>query len=118
VIPLLAALAFTWGPFTLQPDTCGTINPLAPYYIIPTGSPTLVALPVVIPDGDTLTVTSSIPSNLATAIIFPDGETPIISLQPEVASYTNLTCPPAETVSVTDAQGLLSMSMIVDIVSQ
>jgi hypothetical protein len=115
---LLAAMAFAWPAFTLQPDTCGTVNQLAPYYIIPGNSLYDVPLPIVIPAGDLLTVTSSLPANLgAMAIVSEDGVTPLIELAPQVASYANSTCPPAETISVTDAQGLLSMVMTVDIVA-
>jgi hypothetical protein len=127
----LAALAFLAGvgaaqaqssfpvpSFTLEPDTCGGVNPLAPYYIIPSNSAYDIPLPIVLPVGDLLTVVSSLPANLqALAIVAGDGVTPLIELDPQVASYTNLTCPPTETVSVTDAQGYLTMVMVVDIVT-
>lgn len=119
MIPLL--VAFLIPGFTLQGPPCPNVltwtNPLNPYYDIPYYEATTVSLPVTLPKGDTLTITSSQPDTLDAEA--DHNSTNGVVLIPLIQSYNNTHCPPyAETVTVSDALNLIKMTMIVDINSE
>lgn len=101
------------NPANPAPVDCSFTDPR---YVI--SEPTLVPLSVVLPVDDVVAVVSSLPASLeADSVISADGMTQLIDLIPLAATYTNSLCSPyGETVSVTDSEGLLSETLVVDII--